>query len=230
MRNSAPTSLTAVSEEAGEGTRARERDLDRFLTFVDAIVAIAITLLVLPLVELGADLHGSVADLVREHAGQFLAFLLSFAVVGRLWYAQHLAVRSLVRMHGRLFVLLMLWCLTIVVLPFSTALVAQDPGTDRLTKVLYIGTAALSMAVLSAVDLLMARHPELTDGSPPPRVANPLVNTLLLLVALAIALVFPHTSYYPMLLLALDNVVLWLFRRHTPAAEATHDEPDRLDP
>jgi len=29
--------------------RERERDLDRLLTFVDAIVAIAITLLVLPL-------------------------------------------------------------------------------------------------------------------------------------------------------------------------------------
>jgi hypothetical protein len=43
----------------------RERDLERFLTFVDAIVAIAITLLVLPLVEVGAEIgEGSVPELL----------------------------------------------------------------------------------------------------------------------------------------------------------------------
>ena len=35
--------------------REWERDLDRFLTFVDAVVAIAITLLVLPLAERRPD-------------------------------------------------------------------------------------------------------------------------------------------------------------------------------
>ena len=47
----------------------RERDLDRFLTFIDAIVAIAITLLVLPLVELTADIdeYDSVARPARDH-------------------------------------------------------------------------------------------------------------------------------------------------------------------
>jgi uncharacterized membrane protein len=32
----------------------RERDLERLLTFIDAVVAIAITLLVLPLAEAGS--------------------------------------------------------------------------------------------------------------------------------------------------------------------------------
>jgi uncharacterized membrane protein len=39
-----------------ERSGARARDLDRLLTFADAFVAIAITLFVLPLVDLTSDL------------------------------------------------------------------------------------------------------------------------------------------------------------------------------
>ena len=35
----------------------RSRDLERFITFIDAIVAIAITLLVLPLVDLATEIE-----------------------------------------------------------------------------------------------------------------------------------------------------------------------------
>ena len=102
----------------------RERDLERFLTFVDAIVAIAITLLVLPLVEVGAEVgDGSVADLVAAHGIDLLGFLLSFTVIARLWLAQHHIVRSLVRQSRPVVLLLLAWTLTIVFLPFPTALV-----------------------------------------------------------------------------------------------------------
>jgi uncharacterized membrane protein len=68
-----------------------ERGLDRFVTFLDAVVAIAITLLVLPLVELlhGSDPQTSLSRLLTEEAGTFGAFLLSFAVIARLWLAHH---------------------------------------------------------------------------------------------------------------------------------------------
>ena len=47
-------------DRAGD-VRERERGLDRVLTFVDAVVAIAITLLVLPLAELAPEVgDGSV--------------------------------------------------------------------------------------------------------------------------------------------------------------------------
>ena len=49
--------IDRASGEAGDRAtgQERERDLERFLTFVDAVVAIAITLLVLPLVEISQE-------------------------------------------------------------------------------------------------------------------------------------------------------------------------------
>ena len=57
----------------------RERDFDRFLTFVDAIVAIAITLLVLPLVDVAGAYQGdSATQLLSDSSHQIWAFFLSF--------------------------------------------------------------------------------------------------------------------------------------------------------
>ena len=67
-----------------ESFRDRERDLDRFLTFVDAVVAIAITLLVLPLAEAAGEIgEGSVGDLLRANEDKLLGFLLSFLVIAQ---------------------------------------------------------------------------------------------------------------------------------------------------
>src|SRR6478736_3795505 len=75
----------------------RERDFDRFLTFVDAIVAIAITLLVLPLVDVAGTFHGdSVTHLLSESRDQIWAFFLSFFVIANLWLTQHRLLRHVV--------------------------------------------------------------------------------------------------------------------------------------
>ncbi|GAA4694462.1 TMEM175 family protein [Nocardioides conyzicola] len=180
----------------------RERDLDRFLTFIDAIVAIAITLLVLPLVELTADLgeFDTVGDLLDEHQTQIWAFLLSFVVIARLWFVQHRSVRHVLRYHGRIAQLLMLWVLTIVFLPFPTALVAAE-GSSAVTKLLYIGSMVVSTAVLTLLEALLVRHPELTDGHDDADPVDGVTNVLLLLAALGISIAVPATSYLPLLLL-----------------------------
>jgi uncharacterized membrane protein len=83
-----------------ESRVARERDLDRFLTFVDAVVAIAITLRVLPLAEVATEVgDGSVGELLRDKDDKLLAFFLSFLsflVIAQLWMSQHHIVGGLV--------------------------------------------------------------------------------------------------------------------------------------
>ncbi len=194
--------------------RERARDLDRFLTFIDAIVAIAITLLVLPLVDLVGELGdgGSVRHLLEDNKAPIGAFFLSFLVIAQLWSAQHHLLRSVVGANEHLTRLLLLWCLTIVVLPFLTALVAGpgDAGEQATTKTLYVGTMAVGSFVLGVASLVIQRHPELRDSPDAPDVAVTFATAATFVVALAVMLAVPASSYWPLLLLVLsDNLVSW---------------------
>ncbi|MBZ5736703.1 TMEM175 family protein [Nocardioides mangrovi] len=193
-----------------------ERGFERFITFLDAIVAIAITLLVLPLVELTADVdeYDSVNALLRENRSELWAFLLSFLVVSRFWFAQHDSARHVVRWDRHAASILMLWAVTIVFLPFPTALMAEAED-NATTKILYIGTLIATMLFLAVFEGYLRAHPELTDADPEhdldPVVG--VVNVLMLLIALAITLAIPATSYFPILLLLAAGPIANAWRR-----------------
>ncbi|MEO9151921.1 MAG: TMEM175 family protein [Lapillicoccus sp.] len=198
-----------MGDEQGD----RTRDFERFLTFVDAIVAIAITLLVLPLVDLATTLgSGSVGTLLADHSTQLLAFLLSFLVIANLWFDQHRALHSVVTHSPLVNRLLMGWTLTIVVLPFPTALVA-DVGSQAATKVFYIGTMALSSALLAALCWAIGRDRSIRDSDDRPDPAPAVASFLCYLVALAVTLLVPASTYYPLLLLLLARPGIRLWRR-----------------
>jgi uncharacterized membrane protein len=186
----------------------RDRDFERLVTFVDAIVAIAITLLVLPLVELAPEIQdgGRVSDLLRENSDELWAFGLSFYVIARIWLSQHHAVAPLLAGSPRITGLLVVWTFTIVVLPFPTSLVASAGGQAP-AKVLYVGTMALSILVIAALRAEVLRHPELTDGSPYQGPLGGVVTAGLLAVALVVMLVVPATSYFPILVLLVEGPV-----------------------
>ncbi len=196
-----------------ETQRDRERDLDRFLTFVDAVVAIAITLLILPLAEAAADMgEGSVGDLLRENEDKLLGFFLSFVVIAQLWFAQQRIVSRLVVQERRVTRLMIAWTLTIVFLPFPTALVAED-GHEATTKILYVGTMAVSSTLLALMAWAVGRDRSIrdTDDRPDP---TPSVATVVgFAIALAITLAFPSTSYYPLFLLLLAGPATNALRR-----------------
>ena len=73
-----------------------ERGFDRLVNFSDAVVAIAITLLVLPLVDSAREFHdGNVADFLALNADGLFTFALSFVVIGNFWRLQHRLYESL---------------------------------------------------------------------------------------------------------------------------------------
>ena len=192
--------------------------------FADAVVAIAITLLVLPLLDIpGTAKPGtSVGTMLHEHIGEIGTFLLSFVVISRLWTAHHRAFEH-VRLYDSLLVrLTMLWLVTVAFLPFPTELLGS--GSSRAAVVLYIGTLLASSLVLTAtiewvhahVGLQVSEHE--MERLPPAHWAFP----LLLVVALALAVVNAHAGLWALLLLLvsgpLDAVILRL--RGRPAALA----------
>jgi uncharacterized membrane protein len=198
----------------------RERDLERLLTFVDAVVAIAITLLVLPLAEVGSQIHDSttVAQLLADRAADIYGFLLSFVVIARLWVGQHRIVSSLVRQSTTLIWLLIGWSFTIVFLPFPTTLVT-DTDNDNLAKVLYLGTMAVSSMLLSCIAYEIGRHRSLRDTEHKPDIRQSVGTTIAFVLALVISVAIPGTSYYPLLLLVLVDPAVRLLRHVRPVGD-----------
>lgn len=197
----------------------RSRDLDRLLTFVDAAVAIALTLLVLPLVDLASEIGSddSVWQVVRGHAGEFGAFALSFVVIARLWRAQHEIVRGAVEDRVDIFWCLIGWALTIVFLPFPTALLAAT-GSQVATKIFYIGSLLVSSVLLALLAAAVRR--QRPPGAPHrPNVLPTVVDAGVDALALLISVFVPALSYFPLLLLALGGRVTTLVRRLWPGLE-----------
>jgi len=187
-----------------------ERGLDRFVTFLDAVVAIAITLLVLPLAEVLQDVAPgeSLGSVLADAGGQFFAFFLSFAVIARFWLVHHRVVEGVGAYDSPFLLLNLLWILTIVLLPFATQVVGSYPP-DALAVLVYVGTITLSSAFLSGISVLVWRRPALRRGRDQP--AEPpwpaLATTGLLVVALLLGTLVPPVNYWGLLLLFLSAPV-----------------------
>jgi uncharacterized membrane protein len=202
-----------MSDTGAEQERAR--DLERFLTFIDAVVAIAVTLLVLPLVDVVGDLRhvGSAGAVLREHRALIGAFFLSFAVIANLWLAQHRTLRHVVAANEALTRLLLLWTVAIVFLPFPTALVAGRAGDEAVTKVLYVGCMGFSSLMLALVCVVLQRKPELRDSEESPDALAAFATTATFVAALAVMLLVPGASYWPLLLLLVSDQFVGLGHR-----------------
>ncbi|RIJ76721.1 DUF1211 domain-containing protein [Nakamurella silvestris] len=196
-----------------------ERGFDRLVNFSDAVVAIAITLLVLPLVELASDAagepsgQGALERIFRENGFQFASFLLSFYVIGTLWRGHHRLFEYLRDYDKIVLRLNMLWLLTIVFLPFSTQMLGES-SSDPAANALYVGTIFISSLSLFGLELWVRRHPYLRMAAEDPGVPgeagradhDPINGRIWVLpTALAIvgviATVFPGVGLWGMLLL-----------------------------
>ena len=212
-----------------------DRGLDRFITFLDAVVAIAITLLVLPLLDVlgGAHPPHDVAAVFTQNGARFFSFLLSFAVIARLWIAHHRIVEKVGAYDGAFVLANFGWALTIVFLPFVTLLISEVPSADRLAVFVYIGTITLSSLFLAAVGVLVWRRPALRREGVEEQDVVPrpvLANAAAFVVALALGTALPRVNYYALLLLFLSGPVDRLLRRRKPTLHVERDESGPLDP
>lgn len=192
--------------------------IERFTTFVDAVVAIAMTLLILPLMESvseGAKDGLSTADFLAEHAGQLLSFGLSFLLIATFWMGHHGQYREVEWGTRPLLWINVAWMATIVWLPVPTAMIGQM-DTDALQTVVYIGTLTLTQVTTLCGWVYLRRHPDLTTAAPATLragVVGDLSAIILFAVALAIALLLPEHTYGGLLVLVLTGPVSRLLSR-----------------
>ena len=190
-----------------------QRGLDRLLLFSDAVVAIAITLLVLPLVDLASQsARVSVGRLMSDHAGQLGAFALSFAVIARFWTAHHRTFEGVGAYDAMLVRLTLLWLATVAFLPFPTELLGTQSGDGANTP--YIGTLLASSLALGASAAWVDGHPELQPAEVRGRGSEPhWTMPTLLALALALAAFVPGVGMWPLLLLLLTAPIDAVRRR-----------------
>lgn len=204
----------ADARAEAETEKEEANSAERLLLFTDAVAAIAITLLILPLVDLVPEVageHGHAREVITEHRDQIGSFLLSFLVIARLWLAHHNLFAG-VRSYSQPLVLWnMAWLLSIIVLPFPTEMVGAFGG-DRFASSFYYVNVLAGVAFQTAmISVLMRRPSLLREGSRDMRRALfvSISNVVALVVALALALAVPALQYYSLLLLA---VAPWVVR------------------
>ena len=143
----------------------RAASAERLVVFTDAVAAIAITLLILPLMESVSEASSvTFRAFMHHHVGQFGAFVLSFAVIFRLWWANHEIFRHITRLDGSVVRLTMFWTFAIVLLPIPTALItAYRPSAG--TVALYGAALCLASGSLMMLGRHGHRHPELAGDA-----------------------------------------------------------------
>lgn len=221
-RRSSAVYPDAVAEHAS----SRPFRTERFKAFVDAVVAIAMTLLILPLMESVSEAASgdiSTADFLAEHAGQLLSFALSFLLIATFWMGHHRQYRDVEWITTPLLWINVAWMATIVWLPVPTAMIGQME-TDALQAVVYIGTLIMTQVTTLAGWLYLSRHPELTSASPQTVRAGAigdLAAIILFGAALLIAVVASPNGYWGLFLLLLSGPSSRLL--HRVVRERPHD-------
>lgn len=205
---------SAASEGRSEwAIERRKRGFDRFLLFTDAVVAIAITLLILPVVEraseIGAD-ELTVSGIIRESGSQILGFLLSFVVMAVLWLRHQEIFANVQTVNRPLVWANLCWLLTIIALAFTTALTALHGG-DTIAAPIYIGNVAVSSLMLTLSVTILDRNRRLLYPDTPAHAIHlrgSWIATGLLALATVLVLVIPAVSYFAMFLMLLQRPLI----------------------
>ncbi|GLY89066.1 DUF1211 domain-containing membrane protein [Actinoallomurus iriomotensis] len=204
---------------------AATKEPNRLILFTDAVVAIAVTLLVLPLVDVVPEVareHRPATEVITGHQPEIWTFLLSFAVIIRLWLSHHKAFQHVRAYSTPLVLCNSAWLLAIVVLPFPTEMVGVFDNS-RFTTGLYIGTVFVATGLQAAMYLIIRIDPEVaSEDTPLPGefVLGAVTAAVLLLLALVVALTVPGVGYWALLLLLLSGPVEWAWRRRHAVAAA----------
>jgi len=208
-----------VTDDASRGRQIRVYGSERAKAFIDAVVAIAMTLLILPLMESVGDVAGAGRDAahwLEEHQQQLVSFVLSFAIIAMFWINHHRLFARVERVTTGLLWISMAWLLSIVWLPVATAMSGQLSVSDAGVKVLYIGSMILTSLLTLVTRIFLRAHPQLYEVADEDLLRGMGVDlsmAVLFGLALALSLIFPVLSYYPMFLMTLTGPVQGLFAR-----------------
>jgi uncharacterized membrane protein len=186
---------------------------NRLEAFSDGVFAVAITLLVLEInVPTGDDLWQE----LKDEWPSFAAFFVSFWVIGIIWVNHHGVIDHLKRADRGVLYLNLLVLMTVVFIPFSTALIAEHlkSGADEEVAAVVYSAAFLAMAMaFGCLWTYITRHREqlgveLTDEEVRRTTLIFLIGNPFYAVALIVAFISPAAVLVINALLAVYYLVV----------------------
>jgi uncharacterized membrane protein len=141
--------MSSVDQQEQIPPGSQDLGLERIIFFSDAVMAIAITLLVVEIHVPEIPKQLAAAELPRQllsMAPKFTSFVLSFAIIGVYWLAHHRYYRHIVRYDTRLILLNLLFLFFIAILPFVTNLLGTYAYLPLANIAYALTAAALGLA------------------------------------------------------------------------------------
>jgi uncharacterized membrane protein len=203
---------------------------ERLEAFSDAVIAIAITLLVLH-IRVPETERGDLFDALVDQWPSYMAFIISFITIGLMWVSHHTMFERIATVdRGLLFVNLLL-LMGIAFLPWPTSLVAeyvQEGGTNSSVAVAIYSTNMVAIGVaFSLMWWYLSTHPWIVvEGLTQERVRSAfnrsLVSPIVYGFTIGLAFVSPEACFVVYALIALYFVAGPSAR----AAQPTTPSPD----
>ena len=188
-------------------TRRTENEVEfgRIVAFSDGVFAIAITLLVLNLEIAKGLTEGQIDNALWAQREDFLAYAISFAVIGRFWLVHHRFFGEVEAFDSRVIGLNLVYLGFIVLIPFSSELLGEYGG--KTTALVFY---SVNLAVVVLLGLLMsadARRRGLTKIDDRTHRENQIRGTYIagiFLLSIPLAYVAPNIAPYFWLVLFVD--------------------------
>jgi len=178
------------------------RESERLIAYTDAVVAIAQTLLILPLMDAAREVD-STREFFNKNHSLTLTFFLSFYVITIFWMGHDRLFSRVKRLTQWLVLLNFAWLLTVIVLPIATILTKED---DDRAVALYISIMFANRFVALFQVLEVRREPRTWAGAEgPSRLA--LVAHVVVLSLFGLALLLAVTT--PVHFAVLGLTALW---------------------
>jgi uncharacterized membrane protein len=169
---------------------------DRVVAFSDAVMAVAITLLVLDLKLPEGVSDAQLPAALSASAHNFGVYALSFIVIGLIWMGHHEQFSHIERVDGPMIWLNLLYLMTVGLIPFLTSLLG-DHGSALPTS-LYAATLVATSLLSAAMWWHACRNPELMRPDVPAAVRRegvlaPLLTGAVFALSIVIASVWGAT-------------------------------------
>jgi uncharacterized membrane protein len=201
--------------------KTEEKGFERIVNFTDAVVAIAATLLILPVVDAATSVgDGSVDSFLFHIFPEFMMFTVSFVIISTRWLDHHRLFRRLDKFDSRLMIYNFLWVFGIVVMPVPTALIIVGDQVSVPAIAFYIGTLIFISIWQLAIAEHIKAHPELErdDNTEELRVLGARVYLVYLVIAFVIGVTIPVIGLWSLMILSFIPLTVRIIRKRSSNA------------